>query len=227
MARFVAAVAVLGLLATHLHAAPADKCAAAKLKAASKKTTAKLKCQQKAIAKSRTVNPGCLSRAEARFATDFAKAEVKGGCATTGDADRIEATVDAFVSVLVEGLTGTPGTTTTTTTTTRPPTSPTIGSSSTTTPFSSTTAATGSSTTATTGTGPTATTGSSTSSTTAASGSTTTGTGATTTVTTSSTTTTIAIIIPCGGIEPFCTGQCPTGMTCSGTGTLFSACACR
>ena len=81
MARTLAVIlAVVGLLASELQAAPspADRCAAAKLKAANKKTSAKLKCHQKALAKGKTADPGCLSRAELRFDTAFAKAEVKG-----------------------------------------------------------------------------------------------------------------------------------------------------
>ena len=89
------------------------KCAVAKLKAAAKKSGAKLACYEKAILKNAAVDPACLAKAEGAFTAAFAKAESKGGCFTTGDTTSVEAQVDACVTGLVTVLP--PGTTTTTT----------------------------------------------------------------------------------------------------------------
>jgi hypothetical protein len=79
-------------------------CAAKKQRETGKKAFAKLKCHAKAAHAGSAPDPLCLSKAEARFSTAFAKAEGGGGCATTGDAAAIEATVDAFVGALVAAL---------------------------------------------------------------------------------------------------------------------------
>ncbi len=95
-------LAVLLLLATVEGAStPADKCAAAKLVAAGKKTGSKLACYGKAAKKGVTVDDACLGKAEQKFTAAFAKAEAKGSCRTTGDAAAIEADVDAMLATLV------------------------------------------------------------------------------------------------------------------------------
>jgi hypothetical protein len=95
-------LAALLLLARGVPAAtPADTCAAAKLTAASKKTVSKLACYGKAIKKGIPVDSACLTKAEQKFTTAFAKAEAKGSCRTTGDAAQVEAQVDAMVATLV------------------------------------------------------------------------------------------------------------------------------
>jgi hypothetical protein len=85
----------------------ASKCAATKIKRAGDKGGAKLKCHTKAVAKDEPLDAECLTKAEAKLAEAFAKAEAKGGCPTVGDAAVIEAVVDAFVgdvsSMLVQG----------------------------------------------------------------------------------------------------------------------------
>jgi hypothetical protein len=83
---------------------PAQKCTAAKIKAASKKAAATLKCQQKAILKGIAVDQPCLDKAQNKFDEAFAKAEAKGGCATAGDAAAIGPVVDTFVDDLVAAL---------------------------------------------------------------------------------------------------------------------------
>jgi hypothetical protein len=97
-------------------ATPAERCTAAKLKAAGAKTAARIKCQVKAIGHGHPVDPGCLARAEAPFAARFAQAERKPGCITTGDAAAVEAAVDGWVGVLVGALSGSSTGLTTTTT---------------------------------------------------------------------------------------------------------------
>ena len=225
MARRLAVVlgvlGLLGHLSPRLEAAttPAQRCAAAKMTAAGKKAVAKLKCERKALAKNRAVAPGCLAKAERRFGAAFAKAEVNGGCATTGDADKIEAMVDGFMNDMVGSLSPTPGATTTTATTTTSihvPTSAVARRSTTTIATTGplpTRPAGGSSTTAMTPTSI----GSSTS---------TVSTDASTTVTSSSSTTasTAAVVIPCGGISPDCSGSCPPGLVCAAMPGEFCAC---
>jgi hypothetical protein len=99
---------------------PAQKCAMAKNKAAAKKVNAKLKCWQKAIAASAAnADAECLSTAETKFDAAIQKAELKGGCVRTGDADDIEVSVDTCVDgiVALTPATTIPDSTTTTTTT--------------------------------------------------------------------------------------------------------------
>ena len=83
---------------------PAQKCSGSKIKATSKKASAKLKCHEKAILKGVAVDPECLAKAEDKFTDAFAKAEAKGGCLTTGDTGSIEALVDSFVDDSVAAL---------------------------------------------------------------------------------------------------------------------------
>jgi hypothetical protein len=101
-----------------------SKCTAAKFGAGGKKVLAKAKCFQKEQ-KQGTLDPSCLSKAEATFSGGFTKAEANGDCQTMGDASAIEGKVDAFVTETVAALTAAPTTTTSTTTsttTTSPPT---------------------------------------------------------------------------------------------------------
>jgi hypothetical protein len=87
-----------------LAADPGGKCAAAKLNAAAKKMTAKLKCHAKAAAKLATVDQECLDKAEAKFVAAFTKAEAKGGCVTNGDAASVEQKIDECVTDLAAML---------------------------------------------------------------------------------------------------------------------------
>jgi hypothetical protein len=92
----------------------ARTCAAAKIKAAGKKASSKLKCYGKAAQKGIAVDPNCLLKATSKFSSKWDKAEAKGGCATTGDKMAIETKVDAFVLDASAELP--PNSTTTTTT---------------------------------------------------------------------------------------------------------------
>lgn len=83
---------------------PAQRCAAAKLKATGKKAAARLKCWEKAIGAGIPVDPLCLTKAEDKFELAFTKAEEKGGCSTVGDAPAIQTTVVAFVDDVVADL---------------------------------------------------------------------------------------------------------------------------
>jgi len=93
---------------------PADACAAAKQKAAAQKFSGKVKCHGTALKKGEPVDAACLTKAEGKFDGAFAKAEAKGGCATTGDADDIELLIDNALTDLLAALPGAGATTTTT-----------------------------------------------------------------------------------------------------------------
>lgn len=101
----VAAIAALSLVATVARAAdPGATCAAAKQKAAAKKLSDKVKCHGSAIKKGVEVDAACLSKAEEKFDSAFAKAEAKGGCVTVGDAAAIETLMDSTLTQLLTAL---------------------------------------------------------------------------------------------------------------------------
>src|SRR5262249_24699918 len=100
----VAVLAVLVVSAGLIHAAGTDtgKCAASKSKAAAKRIGARLKCWQKAFTSgAATADSACLSAAETKFTSAISKAEAKGGCAVTGDANALEAAADTCVNSIV------------------------------------------------------------------------------------------------------------------------------
>lgn len=84
---------------------PAEtKCAANKFKAASFRAIAKIKCYSKALASNVSVDPLCLSRADAKYAQKYAAAE-NIGCAVgnTANSAAIEGYVDTFVDPDIVG----------------------------------------------------------------------------------------------------------------------------
>lgn len=85
-------------------ATPAQKCAATKLKAATRKTAAELKCHKKALLTGGPVDAACLGKAQEKFAKAFAAAEARGGCASEGDAAQVADSIDVFVDELVAGF---------------------------------------------------------------------------------------------------------------------------
>ena len=95
-------------------------CAIAKSKAAVKKFGAKIKCQQKTLARG-IADPLCPASAEEKFDAAIAKAELRGDCLVVSDGPTIEAQVDQCVVGLVAYLLTTSTTTTTTTSTLPPP----------------------------------------------------------------------------------------------------------
>jgi len=110
MGRILVAVVSVGLsMLVNVGAADgaatrAERCAVAKLKAANKKVATKLRCHEKALLAGKRVSSACLLAADDRFLVAFAKAELKGGCATTGDQSEIENRVDALVEGLLDTL---------------------------------------------------------------------------------------------------------------------------
>jgi hypothetical protein len=87
-----------------------DKCQAAKIKAAGKKTLDKAKCHAKALQKGVAVDPLCLTKAEDKFAKAITKADTLGPC--SGTATDLEAAVDQCVDTYA-AVVSTPVTTTT------------------------------------------------------------------------------------------------------------------
>lgn len=112
---------VAGVAAPRLAAAASgERCAAAKLHAAGQKATGQLRCHARGLVGGGGADAACLAKAEAKFASAWARIEGHGGCATTNDATSVEQRVDAFVDGLVAAL---PPTTSTTSSTTVTPTS--------------------------------------------------------------------------------------------------------
>ncbi len=95
---------------------PARKCAAAKLKAVAKQTTAAAKCHQTAILKGLAVDAACLEMAESKLAEAIQKADRDGACA--GTASALTAAADGCVAAYVAEVQAVTTTTTAAPTTT-------------------------------------------------------------------------------------------------------------
>lgn len=96
-----AAFGAVTAVTTQAAATPAQKCAAAKLKAAGTRAAAKLNCHAKAALKGSAVDAECLAKADTKFASAFTKAEAGGGCIVNGDTASTGAQVDGMVSGVV------------------------------------------------------------------------------------------------------------------------------
>jgi len=114
--RYAQAVALILALAPHGAAGQVvDKCQAAKIKAAGRKTFDKARCRAKALTKGTAVDPGCLTKAEERFAKAMTKADTLGSC--SGTPSDVEAAVDQCVDTYA-AIVSAPSTTTSSTATT-------------------------------------------------------------------------------------------------------------
>jgi hypothetical protein len=82
----------------------AVRCAAAKIKAAGKEARDAIKCESAAFGRGEPVDARCLAKASNKLLQSFQKAEARGGCSTTGDAQAIEAIVDQLVDGVVDRL---------------------------------------------------------------------------------------------------------------------------
>jgi cysteine-rich repeat protein len=103
----VVSIVALAVLVTGMAAAgptPAQKCAVAKQKAASKKETGKLGCYAKAKQKSLPVDGECLMKIEANFSKAFEKADPKGPC--VGNEQDVESAVDNCITKIVDDTEG-------------------------------------------------------------------------------------------------------------------------
>src|SRR5262245_1095957 len=82
----------------------AVRCAAAKIKAAGKKAGDAIKCHSAAFGRGRPVDARCLAKVGNKLLQACQKAEARGGCSTTGDAQAIETIVDQLVDGVVDRL---------------------------------------------------------------------------------------------------------------------------
>jgi hypothetical protein len=97
---------------------PPDKCSASKVKASAKKACCLLGLEAKQATQGGAIDAAKAQKCRDKHAQTFAKADAKGGCDTTGDAQDLEDKVDAFIADAVAELDPAPTTTTTTTVTT-------------------------------------------------------------------------------------------------------------
>lgn len=124
LAWVASSIAIILLASTPSVSVPEDpirKCAAAKLKAVAKETTAAAKCHQTAILKGLAVDAACLAKAGSKLAEAIQKAEEDGACA--GTASALAAVADGCVAASVVAVQPVATTTTlasTTTTTSLP-----------------------------------------------------------------------------------------------------------
>jgi hypothetical protein len=84
----------------YARATPGQQCAVAKVKAAGKKFDSKLKCIEKALSTGAAVDSNCLTAADVKFNSAISKAEMKGGCAFTGDGPTFEKLADDDTSAI-------------------------------------------------------------------------------------------------------------------------------
>lgn len=97
-------VAIACVDSAHAASTDAERCASAKMKAASQAWSAKGKCYAKALASSSAVDPECLSKAQTKFDSAFAKVEANGGCSITANAAPIRAKLDDGVEDIAGDL---------------------------------------------------------------------------------------------------------------------------
>jgi len=98
-----------------------EPCVVAKLRAVGKVLKAEIKCHVRQSGNGGAADQACLDRAERSLSSAFAKAELRGDCATTGDMNAVGSTVDGCLTDILDDLpspatTTTPVTTTTSTT---------------------------------------------------------------------------------------------------------------
>lgn len=98
-----------------------EACVVSKLRAVGTALKAEIKCYGKQSGDGGAPDPACLERAERSLSSAFARAELRGDCATTGDTTAVGSTVDACLTNILDDLpppatTTTPVTTTTSTT---------------------------------------------------------------------------------------------------------------
>src|SRR5262249_29846374 len=103
----LALVLALASAPTHAAAGPGQRCASTKIEAAAKAALCLLSLDAR-TAGGRAADPAALQRCRDRLADPdrgaFARADLRGGCATDDDAARIEAQIDDLVSDLAATL---------------------------------------------------------------------------------------------------------------------------
>jgi hypothetical protein len=83
---------------------PEQKCTATKMKASGKNGNGNGVCASKASKAGVAIDPLCLSKADDKLDRTFAKAELKGGCLTSGDAAAIGGLLDGVTSFATSQL---------------------------------------------------------------------------------------------------------------------------
>lgn len=102
-AALAAALALLlSLPAVAAPPTPAQRCLAAKLLAAGGEARARLGCEQRGLATG--ADASCVARAVERREKAFARADARGGCASTGDSAAVGAAIDDLVVALLSQL---------------------------------------------------------------------------------------------------------------------------
>jgi len=103
----LALVLALATAPAHAAAGPGQRCASAKIEAAAKTVLCLLSLDAR-TADGRAEDPAALQRCRDRLADPdrgaFARADLRGGCATDDDAARVEAQIDDLVSDLAAAL---------------------------------------------------------------------------------------------------------------------------
>jgi hypothetical protein len=84
--------------------ATANVCQSNKVKTTGKLAAALLGCHSKAAKSNVPVDQACLDKARSKHTGTFAKAELKGGCDTTGDAATVQGLVAPFVELALRGI---------------------------------------------------------------------------------------------------------------------------
>jgi streptogramin lyase len=84
----------------------AQRCAAAKIAAAAKKSRADLACRAKGARAGGPPDSACLLKAQLAFDTAFSRAERPGGCVASGDAGNVAVAIDHGVADLTADATG-------------------------------------------------------------------------------------------------------------------------
>jgi hypothetical protein len=93
-------------LGSPLYQGTPNGCQGAKIKATGKKAKCLLSLKAKSASKGTAIDSAKVSKCTGKFSGAFAKAESKGGCKTTSDADDEETIVDNFVDDVDRELTG-------------------------------------------------------------------------------------------------------------------------
>lgn len=107
MVRIVAVALLVASLVVPAASAtdPAVRCSAAKLKAAARKASGKLKCYANATLHGVAVDQPCLDKATAKFDAAWQRIEAAGGCrVTVDDQNDVETKVDSLTSNLAVTL---------------------------------------------------------------------------------------------------------------------------
>jgi len=94
-------VVVLTVHSAEARGDPEARCSAAKLAATAQNVAAMFACQQSAALQGTDIDPSCTGKAINKLTTSFMKADARGGCLTTGDADALRTDVETFAGAML------------------------------------------------------------------------------------------------------------------------------